>query len=148
MNDQKSDGASNATWFVGASFGGADDQTQRFLAEGAWEIKDPTDKESALVRSMQAGERIAIKASYTRKHDLPFDNRGRTVSVLGIKAVGTILNNPQDGERVQVEWRPVEPVREWYFYTYRSTIWRVLPGDWMNEALIAFAFGMRPAIPS
>jgi 5-methylcytosine-specific restriction protein B len=144
MNDQKSDGASNATWFVGASFGGTDDQTQRFLAEGAWEIKDPTDKESALVRSMQAGERIAIKASYTRKHDLPFDNRGRTVSVLGIKAVGIILNNPQDGERVLVEWRPVEPVREWYFYTYRATIWRVLPGDWMNDALIAFAFDNKP----
>ncbi len=132
------------SWFVGASFGGTDDQTQRFLAAGVWEVRNPTDKESALVRSMQPGDRIAIKASYTRKHDVTFDNRGRTVSVLGIKAVGTILSNPQDGERVQVQWQPVEPVREWYFYTYRSTIWRVLPGDWTNDALIAFAFDNKP----
>ena len=140
MNSQNSDSVSNATWFVGASFGGTDDQTQRFLAEQIWEVKNPTDKESALVRSMQPGERIAIKASYTRKHGVAFENRGRTVSVMGIKAVGTILSNPQDGERVQVQWQTAETVREWYFYTYRSTIWRVIPGDWMNDALIAFAF--------
>ena len=140
MNSQNSDSVSNATWFVGASFGGTDDQTQRFLAEQIWEVKNPTDKETALVRSMQPGERIAIKASYTRKHGVAFENRGRTVSVMGIKAVGTILSNPQDGERVQVQWQTAETVREWYFYTYRSTIWRVIPGDWMNDALIAFAF--------
>jgi 5-methylcytosine-specific restriction protein B len=140
MSSQINDSTSNATWFVGASFGGTNDQTQRFLAEQMWEVKNPTDKESALVRSMQPGERIAIKASYTRKHGMPFDNRGRSVSVMGIKAVGTILSNPQDGERVQVEWQSVDPVREWFFYTYRATIWRVVPGEWMTDALIAFAF--------
>lgn len=144
MNSQKTDSASSATWFVGASFGGNEDQTQRFLAGHIWEVKNPTDKESALVRSMQPGERIAIKAAYTRKHGVPFDNRGRTVSVMGIKAVGTILTSSQDGERVQVQWQTVEPVREWYFYTYRATIWRVVAGDWMNDALIAFAFDGQP----
>ncbi len=134
----------NATWFVGASFGGTDDQSKRFLDEGIWEVKNPTEKEIALVRSMQQGERIAIKAAYTRKHIVEFDNRGRTVSVMGIKAVGTILSNPQDGERVKVQWQAVEPVREWFFYTYRGTIWRLLPGDWMNDALIAFAFEGQP----
>lgn len=140
MNNQNKDSTSNTTWFVGASFGGTNDQTQRFLAEGVWEVRNPTDKEIALVRSMQQGERIAIKAAYTRKHGVAFDNRSRTVSVMGIKAIGTILNNPQNGEHVQVKWQPLESVREWYFYTYRATIWRVLPGDWMNDALIAFAF--------
>lgn len=141
MNSQSSNSASNTTWFVGASFVGTGDQTQRFLAEQIWEVKNPTERESALVRSMQPGERIAIKASYTRKHGVPFDNRGRTVSVIGIKAVGIVLSNPQDGELVQVQWQTVEPVREWYFYTYRPTIWRVVPGEWMNDALIAFTFG-------
>ena len=130
----------STTWFVGASFEYTDDQTERFLSQGLWEIRNPSDKEMALVRSMRPGERIAIKAAYTRKHGLPFDNRGRTVSVMGIKAIGTILDNPQDGERVQVQWLPTEEVREWYFYTFRATIWRVIPGDWMNDALIAFAF--------
>lgn len=131
-------------WFVGAAFGGTKDQTQRFLEEGLWEVHNPTEKESALVRSMKAGDRIAIKAAYVRKHGLPFDNRGQAVSVMSIKATGTITENPEDGERVKVDWNATEPPREWYFYTYRSTIWRVLPDDWKTEALIAFAFDKKP----
>lgn len=77
-----------AYWFVGAAFGGTNDQTQRFLQEGIWEISNPTDKEIALVKSMQAGDPIAIKATYVRKHNLPFDSRGNAVSVMAIKAVG------------------------------------------------------------
>ena len=73
MNSQNSESASNIAGFVGASFGGADDQTQCFLAEQIWEVKNPTDKESALVRSMQPGERIAIKVSYAPKRDMPLD---------------------------------------------------------------------------
>ena len=61
MSDQKNDSPSNGAWFVGASFGGTDDQTQRFISDGVWEVKDPTDKQSALVRSMQPGERIVVK---------------------------------------------------------------------------------------
>lgn len=53
MSNLQNNGASKATWFVGASFGRTDDQTQRFLAEGIWEVKNPTEKEIALVRSMQ-----------------------------------------------------------------------------------------------
>jgi 5-methylcytosine-specific restriction protein B len=63
---------------------------------------------------------------------------------MGIKAVGTITENLNDGKRVKVDWAKVEPVREWYFYTHRATIWRVLPGEWMNDALIAFAFDGKP----
>ena len=51
----------------------------RFLSEGIWEIRDPSDKESALVKSMKVGDRIAIKAAYTRKRGLPFDNRDQTM---------------------------------------------------------------------
>ena len=132
-----------ATWFVGASYGGTDDQMPRFLADGIWE-NGYDDKLLDVVRSMRPGERIAIKSSYTRKHGLPFDSRGRAVSVMGIKAVGTITENLNDGKRVKVDWAKVEPVREWYFYTHRATIWRVLPGEWMNDALIAFAFDGKP----
>jgi 5-methylcytosine-specific restriction protein B len=139
MTIQTIDSVSHATWFVGASYGGTDDQMPRFLAEGIWE-NGYDDKLLDVVRSMRPGERIAIKSSYTRKHGLPFDGRGRAVSVMGIKAVGTITENLNDGKRVKVDWVKVEPVLEWYFYTHRATIWRVLPGEWMNDALIAFAF--------
>ena len=143
MTTQTIDSAPHATWFVGASYGGTDDQMPRFLAEGIWE-NGYDDKLLDVVRSMRPGERIAIKSSYTRKHGLPFDSRGRAVSVMGIKAVGTITENLNDGKRVKVDWVKVEPVREWYFYTHRATIWRVLPGEWMNDALIAFAFDDKP----
>ncbi len=144
MTEQTSNQSSGTTWFVGASFGHTDDQSARFLDEGMWEISSPSQKEQALVRSMRPGERIAIKAAYVRKHGLPFDNRQQTVSVMGIKAIGVITENPQDGERVKVQWQPADGVREWYFYTYRPTIWRVVPGEWNADALIEFAFNGKP----
>ncbi|MCQ4254723.1 McrB family protein [Stutzerimonas stutzeri] len=139
MDDKKDSPSTSITWFVGASYGGKDDQMPRFLENGIWE-NGYDDKLLDMVRAMQPGERIAIKAAYTRKHGLPFDNRGRTVSVMGIKAIGTITGNLNDGKRVKVDWAQAGSVREWYFYTHRGTVWRVQPGDWMNDALIAFAF--------
>jgi 5-methylcytosine-specific restriction protein B len=93
---------------------------------------------------MRPGDRIAIKAAYTRKNDLPFDNRGHTVSVMAIKAIGTIMENLNDGRHVRVDWKKLDPVREWYFYTNRGTVWQVLPGEWMPDGLIAFAFDGKP----
>lgn len=144
MNSKPEGTGSRACWFVGAAFGGTDDHTARFLDEGIWELRNPTDKESALVKSMAPGDRIAIKSSYVRKYNLPFDNRANWVSVMAIKAVGEITGNPGDGLRVQVEWNKSKPPREWYFYTYRSTVWRVLPGDWTTDALIGFTFEDKP----
>jgi 5-methylcytosine-specific restriction protein B len=143
MDDKKNSPSTSTTWFVGASYGSKDDQMPRFLEKGIWE-NGYDDKLLDMVRAMQPGERIAIKAAYTRKHGLPFDNRGRTVSVMGIKAIGTITENLNDGKRVKVDWTQAGPVREWYFNTHRGTVWRVQPGDWMSDALIAFAFDGLP----
>jgi 5-methylcytosine-specific restriction protein B len=117
-------------WFVGANWDGTD-QTERFLSSGTWENEPDWQPEVAnrfmeLVRSMRPGERIALKASYTRKRNLPFPSSGKTVSVMAIKATGTIVGNPGDGIRVRVEWdKTLQPLREWYFYTIRQTIWAV-----------------------
>ena len=130
-------------WFVGAMYGGDDDQMPRFIDEGIWE-NGYTDKYLDLVRAIQSGDRIAIKSSYTRKHGLPFDSRGQSVSVMAIKAIGSVTANQGDGRRVKVDWTQLDSPREWYFYTHRGTIWRVLPGDWTSDALIAFAFENKP----
>ncbi|MFG1359176.1 McrB family protein [Xanthobacter pseudotagetidis] len=130
-------------WFVGASYGGSADQTERFLSEGIWE-NGYTDRYVDLVQAMRPGDRIAIKAAYTRKHDLPFENHGRSVSVMVIKAIGKVIENINDGRRIRVEWTKVEPPREWYFFTHRVTVWRVLPGDWQADGLINFAFNRQP----
>ena len=139
------DGALQSHWFVGASYGGTEDQTSRFLEEGIWE-NGYDDKYLDQVRSMRPGEQIAIKSTYTRRHRLPFDNRGESVSVMAIKAIGTITENLNDGKQVRVDWRPQEdPPREWYFSTFLWTVHQVTPGeDWKKDGLIEFAFEKQP----
>jgi 5-methylcytosine-specific restriction protein B len=126
-------------WFVGAAWGEAD-QTRRFLSEGIWQ-NGYDEKFSHLVRQMKQGDRIAIKSTYTRKHDVPFENRGRTVSAMRIKAIGTITSNHGDGKTVKVAWEEVDPPREWFFYTYRTTVARArFEDDDMARQLVAFSF--------
>jgi 5-methylcytosine-specific restriction protein B len=143
MSSNPEGAGARASWFVGAAYGGTEDQTPRFLEEGIWE-NGHQDKYLDAVKSIQVGDRIAIKSAYTRKHDLPFDSRGQTVSVMAIKAIGTVKENLGDGRTLKVDWIPLGPPREWYFYTNRSTVWRVLPGDWTTDALIGFTFEEKP----
>lgn len=133
------DNAPQSYWFVGATYEGTEDQTSRFLNEGIWE-NGYEDRYLDLVRSMQPGDRIAIKSTYTRKSALPFDNRDNTVSVMAIKATGTIIENLNNGNLVRVNWEKEDHPREWYFSTYRTTICRVEPGDWKTDDLLAFTF--------
>ena len=139
MNSRAEGAGARACWFVGATYDLTDDQTPRFLEQGIWE-NGYEDKYLEQVKSIQVADRIAIKSTYTRKHHLPFDNRDETVSVMAIKAIGTVQKNLGDGRTLEVDWTPVDPPREWYFYTGRQTVWRVLPGDWTTDALIGFAF--------
>jgi hypothetical protein len=127
-------------WFVGAAFGRTQDQLGRFLREGIWEISDPSPRQREQVLSMQPGQRIAIKATFVRRQNLPFDNAGRPVSVMAIKAIGTIRGNPDSGERITVDWQSGYEPREWYHYTYQPTVWEVYPDKEMARRLIAFAF--------
>ena len=145
MNTALPEAGRRAHWFVGAAWGGADDQTSRFLEEGVWE-NGYEDRYLDDVRAMLPGDRIAIKSAYTRKADLPFDNRGGSVSVMAIKAIGTITENPGDGTTVQVDWTNREdPPREWYFATYRKAVHRITAGsDWKTDGLIGFAFEGQP----
>lgn len=126
-------------WFVGASYDRTNDQTSRFISDGIWE-NGYDGRYQDQVKSMRAGQRIAIKSTYTQKHNLPFDTKGQPVSVMAIKAIGTITENMQDGKRVKVEWEKLEPPRIWCFYTNRLTVWQVEATDWCTEGLIDFTF--------
>ncbi len=128
-----------ACWFVGYIQEGKHDQLSRFVEEGIWE-NSYLEKYADLIKSVRPGDAIAMKACYTRKNDLPFDNRGHIVAVMGIKAIGKVAENPGDGCSLKVDWEPLISPREWYFYTCMHGIWRVVPGDWYADALIAFAF--------
>jgi len=126
-------------WFVGASWSEGD-QTDRFLKEGFWQI-GYEDEFSKPVSEMKPGDRIAIKASFTRKKDVPFENHGRAASVMRLKAIGTITAARGDGLAVEVNWQELDPPKDWYFYTYRTTIARArVEDDDMARRLVAFAF--------
>ncbi|MCY3849408.1 MAG: hypothetical protein OXF75_01225 [Acidimicrobiaceae bacterium] len=131
-------------WFVGASWGEGhtDDQTNRFVREGVW-VNGYEDRFLDLVKSVEVGDRIAIKSAYTRKNDLPFDNRGHHVAVMAIKAVGSVTENLGDGRRLKVDWQPIEPQREWYFFTNRRTVWKVSQNTFEFRSLIDFTFSGR-----
>ena len=125
-------------WMVGAYMDDRDpaDQTSRFLSEGIWEKNKFLD----LVKSMEVGDRIAIKATTTQSVGLPFEARGRTISKMSIKATGTIVKNRGDGRAVEVDWDDTFEEREWYFYTNRQTIWQLKKEDKYAQRLIRFAF--------
>jgi 5-methylcytosine-specific restriction protein B len=117
-------------WLVGAYWDDRDpaDQTDRFLEEGLWET-GYKNRYLNEVMSMRVNDRIAIKAASTQRTGLPFDARNKTVSRMTIKAIGTIVANREDGRTVEVEWDPDFQEKTWYFYTNRSTLWRLRLDD-------------------
>ena len=134
----------STSWLVGAAYGKKEDQTERFLREGIWHVSTPTDRQREQTLGMRPGERIAIKAAFVQKHGLPFETRDERVSVMRIKARGTITRNWEDGEHVDVDWEPDFEPRDWYFYTYQPTIWRLTPGDERVDQLLRFVFAGAP----
>jgi 5-methylcytosine-specific restriction enzyme B len=128
-------------WLVGAYMDDRDppEQTDRFLAEGVWE-NNYADRYLDLVKQMAPGDRIAIKASATQLKNLPFESHGKTVSKMIIKARGTVVRNHGDGRSVEVEWEPKVPVRSWYVYTGRPTVWQLRKDQPMSRMLTSFVF--------
>lgn len=102
MNENLEIVDSKSYWFVGAAYDKVD-QTSRFFEIGTWEI-NPEANQIDSVKLIEAGDRIAIKSTYTRKNELPFDSRGHTVSVMLIKAIGTVIENIGDGNPLKVDW--------------------------------------------
>lgn len=131
-------------WFVGASFN-SDDQSQRFIKEGIWEQLNPSEKDMSSILSVKVGDAIAIKAAYTRKNGLSFNVNRHTVSVMAIKALGVVIDNPLDGLSLEVKWQTDFQQREWCFYTNRTAIWRVNRSEnWMASELIDFTTENKP----
>ncbi|MFT5685948.1 MAG: 5-methylcytosine-specific restriction protein B, partial [Myxococcota bacterium] len=109
-------------WLVGAYW--ETDQSRRFIDEGRWE-NGYQDKYLDQVREMKVGDAIAIKSTSTQKLA---EAGGKTVGKHTIKAVGRIVSNPGDGRNIQVDWQDQEE-RDWFFYTYRPTVWKIRRDD-------------------
>ncbi len=125
-------------WFAGASWDEGD-QLERFVREGIWQ-NGYDDKFSELVAQLRPGDLIAIKASFVQRYNVPFDVGEKPVSCMRIKAVGTVTETLDDGRTVRVDWEVLEPPRNWYFYTYRTTLVMADRDDANARRLILFAF--------
>lgn len=132
-------------WYVGATGndenGNWGDFSDRYISEGRWE-NGWDDKFVEDVNSMKVGDRIAIKAAYTKKNGLPFNNHGKVVGVMGIKAIGVITENPQDGKHIKVDWTRITPAKEWYGAgVLRQTVHYVSSDEnYTRKALLDFTF--------
>lgn len=129
----------NIYWFLGASYGANDDQTERFVKDGIWQ-NGSDDEYLDNVKKIKAGDKVAIKSVYTQTYNLPFDNEGKMASVMDIKAIGEVTENLNDGINLKVKWYPDFHKKTWYFYTYRPRIWKVTADNPEKIALIDFAF--------
>lgn len=116
------DGQHGQTWLVGAWLDGTD-STEEFIREGIWRHPSPSVSALAKIRTMQPGDRIAIKSTFTQRYHLPFDGGGRRFMVNQIKARGVISRVGED--RVYVDWDLIQPPRNWYFYTSPKALWRL-----------------------
>ena len=138
-----------AAWYVGATGhndeGVYTDFSEQYISENRWENRYDV-KYTEIVKNMKVGDRIVIKSSYTKKKDLPFDNHGRVVGVMAIKAIGVITKNYGDGKNIDVNWQKVEPIKEWFGDgTLRTTVHLVKAEDsYIKKALLMFTFADAP----
>lgn len=138
VGDGKTYSPSEQYWLLGASWDGVD-KTPEFVAEGRWE-NGYEDKLLDQVRKVKTGDRVAIKSTYTRRLNLPFNSLGKTISCMDIKARGTVKENPGDGHHLKVEWEADFEPGTIYFYTYRSTIDLIDKAKYKSTT-VAWVFG-------
>lgn len=133
-------------WYVGTTGNDANGQWTDFSDEyidgGIW-VNGWDDKFIDVVESIAVGDRIAIKSTFTQKKNLPFDNHGKTVGAMRIKAIGTVTENPGDGKTIKVDWTRLDPFKTWFGPgVLREAIHRVSATEGtLKKQLLAFTFG-------
>ena len=138
----------NDVYFVGTMID-KKDFSDEFIEKGQWQLgwvnqedNGQYQKMLALLNEIKIDDVVILKSTYTRTHDLPFENpNGKSVSVMKLKKLGHVKQNPHDGHNLFIDWESDFQPREWYFYTNRQTIWKVSNSDKIDDAsqLIQFA---------
>lgn len=133
-------------WYVGTTGNDENGQWRDFSDEyidGSIWVNGWDDKFIDVVKSIAVGDRIAIKSTFTQKKNLPFDNHGKTVGAMRIKAIGTVTENAGDGKTIKVDWTRLDPFKTWFGPgVLREAIHRVDASDgYIKKQLLAFTFG-------
>lgn len=133
-------------WYVGSTGEDEDgiwrDFSDDFITSGTWE-NGWEDKFIDVVKSIKVGDRIALKAKFNQKNNLPFNNHGKRVGCMRIKAIGTVTENPEDGKHISVDWVRLDPAKTWYG---PGTLWETIHGvkaadGYVKKQLLEFTFG-------
>ncbi|ORF36499.1 hypothetical protein BGI12_07015 [Snodgrassella alvi] len=128
-------------WFLEAN----NNRSDIFIRNNEWIYAGNNKKDIEQIHLIAAGDQVAIKSVSPQISDLPFDNQGYPVPVTQIKAIGTVIENPDDGKSLKVSWQKSTPEKKWYFYTSLKTIWPVNKDtNWQSEQLINFTFDDQP----
>jgi 5-methylcytosine-specific restriction protein B len=128
-------------WMAGAMWDGDQDKTDDFVSQGVW-INGYDDKYTAEINTVKPGDKIAIKTVYTRKRreGLPFENNGKSVACMDIKAIGTITRNHGDGKHLDVDWDLAFQPKTIYSYAYFKTFSIISPTSSFAPKLISLLF--------
>jgi hypothetical protein len=119
-------------WLLGAAFNnGTLDQSVLCVKGGYWE-NGYQNRYLDVVKAVQVGDWVAIKACFSQKNNLPFNASGNWVGAMRIKARGRVLENPGDGRRLVIDWEGGFVVRDIFGRQWQSTISRVDPGPWSD----------------
>lgn len=128
-------------WFLEAN----NNRSDIFIRNNEWIYAGNNKKDIEQIHLIVAGDQVAIKSVSPQISDLPFENKGYPVPVTQIKAIGTVIENPDDGKSLKVSWQKSTPEKKWYFYTSLKTIWPVNKDtNWQSEQLINFTFDDQP----
>lgn len=106
-------------WYVGATGNDENgewrDFSDEYIDNSIWKNLTDDTKYVNRVKSVNVGDKIAIKAAYNQRHNLPFKtNGGRKVAVMKIKAIGIVKENPGDGKTLLVEWTKFDAAKVWF----------------------------------
>ncbi len=115
-------------WLVGANWNGTD-KTGEFVDTGLW-MNGYEDKYLDTVKTARPGDRIAVKAAFRQKKNLPFDNKGHDVGIMRMKARGTVKENPGDGRRLVIEWEEDFEPFDLFGYVWWPTISELSAKKW------------------
>ncbi len=130
---------------VGAKFNSTkEDQLARFIAEGIWVNGhgETKPKEFDLIKSIPVGAKLASKVTYTQ-------GPGHSVSVLGVRGVGTVKSNPGDGWSLKVEWeKDFKPFELLGKGSYQSTIQEVTSLEDIQLIFHHSAMSQSPVLPT
>ena len=102
---------SGKNFYAAGHFWGDEDKLDYFIREKKWENGHET-KITNVVNRVKVGDVILIKSTYVEQG----------ISILRIKAIGIVSNNPKNGHLLNVNWQLIKHVNFPKLGAYRSAI--------------------------